>query len=1027
MASQSSPLNSPGTENNDDDLSAVPDPAHGDEGADIHDEMLDDHAASQLPHSKQAIPMQKRRRVTRACDECRRKKIKCDGKQPCTHCTVYSYDCTYDQPSNRRRNPTPQHIEALESRLHRAEALLRILAPDLNINDPSLDTASSQEIAAIYRQQSQLGISPPKPTSTNAPSQEPSSSECADESLLQTMMENSGSLDLDDQGHWDYHGHSSGVIFMQRLRKQLGNFVTPPRALSKPRSISQILETPKSQSESPQDSSHNSNLPPTHDLPPRSVADKLCRNSFDHACVLMRCLHEPSFSAMVDRIYASSWDQFTNEEHTFLPLLYVVMAVGCLFSDDVESTLDVAGYEGAIGQGFQYFRACRQLLDITDCRDLTTLQAICFMILFLQSSAKLSTCYSYVGIALRASLRLGLHRTVAANFNPVERELRKRIFWVVRKMDVYVSTLLGLPQMVSIEDIDQEYPLEIDDEYISAAGIIPMPSDTTSLMAGANAHTRLVDIIVKVVKYIYPVKPAKYRTKSDHTYMVSHSKIREIERDLQAWMEALPSALRPGDEVSTELERMRQLLRISYAYVQMIMYRPFLHYVSNGFQSQGIDKRSYACAAACVSVSRNVVHITAGMYKRGLLNGSYWFTMYTTYFAILSLVFFVLENPDLPTAKDSVLKDALEGKNTLAGLAKKSMAADRCAQSLNSLFKQLPEKLKTRQSSTANPVNLKRPTPSSIASTPRTQGKRPSSMHLPLGAPQRSNSFPLQLNAGQSKTPPESNSSPSSVDDNRLFDRSQTWHTNGTPLKVETFASPSPVLPNNPTPTLSSHSQSHSRQPSLQSQGLDSSQNLPDLMPIMFPSNDPFAYPTQPLSTLEDRHFKDELSSASYLRDPVLQNSSALSSNNAFSNVTSGFDGYPGIYGLPAAASARLPSTLPSQFQHLGLQSQVQSPSPHSSTPEKIQSPDLVSLPHQFMWQGFGFPNQSAAPNTTQQPMSGSQDVQTDAAVGNEFTCMGMGLDMDVNLDDVFGNMGTNMVSNQAMNDDWSQWMNSGS
>jgi hypothetical protein len=36
-------------------------------------------------------PLQKRRRVTRACDECRRKKIKCDGKQPCTHCTIYSY------------------------------------------------------------------------------------------------------------------------------------------------------------------------------------------------------------------------------------------------------------------------------------------------------------------------------------------------------------------------------------------------------------------------------------------------------------------------------------------------------------------------------------------------------------------------------------------------------------------------------------------------------------------------------------------------------------------------------------------------------------------------------------------------------------------------------------------------------------------------------------------------------------------------------------------------------------------------
>lgn len=324
------------------------------------------------------------------------------------------------------------------------------------------------------------------------------------------------------------------------------------------------------------------------------------------------------------------------------------------------------------------------------------------MVLFLQSSAKLSTCYSYVGIALRSALRLGLHRNVVADFNPIERELRKRIFWVVRKMDVYVSTLLGLPQMLSDDDIDQEHPLEIDGEFITAEGIMQMPTDYTPLMAGPNAHTRLSNIILKVVKYIYPVKNVRYRSKFDQRYMVSHSKIREIERDLQNWMEELPPALRPGTEVSPQLERyetdvreptlrieianklsrIRQLLRISYAHVQMVMYRPFLHYVSGGSQARGVDKRSYACAAACVSVSRNIVHITTGMHKRGLLNGSFWFTMYTTYFAILSLIFFVVENPDSPTAKDGVLKDAMEGKATLAGLAKKSMAADRCSQSL---------------------------------------------------------------------------------------------------------------------------------------------------------------------------------------------------------------------------------------------------------------------------------------------------------------------------------------------------------
>lgn len=62
----------------------------------------DDGDPSQLPSAQdaspgdpkltsQSFPLQKRRRVGRACDECRRKKIKCDGKQPCTHCTVYSY------------------------------------------------------------------------------------------------------------------------------------------------------------------------------------------------------------------------------------------------------------------------------------------------------------------------------------------------------------------------------------------------------------------------------------------------------------------------------------------------------------------------------------------------------------------------------------------------------------------------------------------------------------------------------------------------------------------------------------------------------------------------------------------------------------------------------------------------------------------------------------------------------------------------------------------------------------------------
>lgn len=57
----------------------------------------------------QSLPMQKRRRVGRACDECRRKKIKCDGKQPCTHCTVYSYGANFARPPKILVS-TPSHV-----------------------------------------------------------------------------------------------------------------------------------------------------------------------------------------------------------------------------------------------------------------------------------------------------------------------------------------------------------------------------------------------------------------------------------------------------------------------------------------------------------------------------------------------------------------------------------------------------------------------------------------------------------------------------------------------------------------------------------------------------------------------------------------------------------------------------------------------------------------------------------------------------------------------------------------------------
>jgi hypothetical protein len=118
-------------------------------------------------------------------------------------------------------------------------------------------------------------------------------------------------------------------------------------------------------------------------------------------------------------------------------------------------------------------------------------------------------------------------------------------------MDIYVGALIGLPNVLDDDDIDQEYPAEVDDEFITEEGIFPMPEGRISTMAAANVHTKLIQILAKVVRYIYPVKASNNATPNGQgmkSYSVSYAKIVEIERDLQHWQDQLPMALKPGGD-----------------------------------------------------------------------------------------------------------------------------------------------------------------------------------------------------------------------------------------------------------------------------------------------------------------------------------------------------------------------------------------------------------------------------------------------------------------------------------------------
>ncbi|RKP08304.1 fungal-specific transcription factor domain-containing protein, partial [Thamnocephalis sphaerospora] len=95
--------------------------------------------------------VKKRSRRTQACDDCRRRKVRCDGNRPsCTSCLRHGVACHY-QETVKKRGPKPGYIEKLERRLNMMEKMLMPLSsssddrspPPINQNPPSRQRSRS--------------------------------------------------------------------------------------------------------------------------------------------------------------------------------------------------------------------------------------------------------------------------------------------------------------------------------------------------------------------------------------------------------------------------------------------------------------------------------------------------------------------------------------------------------------------------------------------------------------------------------------------------------------------------------------------------------------------------------------------------------------------------------------------------------------------------------------------------------------------------------------------------------------------
>lgn len=196
----------------------------------------------------------------------------------------------------------------------------------------------------------------------------------------------------------------------------------------------------------------------------------------------------------------------------------------------------------------QYYTKSRDLVNLANCTDLVSLQAVIFMNLFLLSTTRTTTCYTNLSASLSVAVRMGLHLSLDQDQDLISQEVGKRVFWTLRLLSNDASACIGLPKLLSDDDIDVQLPREINDIYLQSGRILRQPESEICYIAGANAYKRLHMIWDKVVKVIYPRKGLM----GSLNFPVKLETIRLIENDMQKWSRDIPGGFRLRDHTGEQ-------------------------------------------------------------------------------------------------------------------------------------------------------------------------------------------------------------------------------------------------------------------------------------------------------------------------------------------------------------------------------------------------------------------------------------------------------------------------------------------
>ncbi|SCO91314.1 uncharacterized protein FRV6_15442 [Fusarium oxysporum] len=552
-------------------------------------------------------------RVTRACDRCKKRKVRCNGQQPCNVCAEARASCSFNATHTRGRRPNV--------RVSRP-GLPPQIAPNLATRRASLNDPSSQTALEDLDQ--------PVPGGDSLITTEPAS----------RMSPEPTQTDL--QGY--YVGSSSGISFLSRIQKRFGETVSFPHGLS----VFNFGDAPLPGGEAYHNSAGNAQPcldPAFFFLLERQSTTRLVQRYFDFAVPVDRFLHRPTIERRLDEFYETKGAMYDKDTAPAeRSVLFMVFAIA---QEHMVTKLSQSGVDTSV----RYFRAADHQLSMElGAVRLASVQARLCQCLWLLSQSRINHCWSLFGTVARLALALGLHRSRNArsdSMSRVEIECRRRTFWSAYSLDNYLSAALGRPRTFHDRDIDQKLPSCVDDDDIDNADeSISSPSRPLLTFSSAPvAYAKLSRILGGILVDVYSIEPMTVTQRLTHTakYM----------QELKSWRSQMSNFLDQDPAIAAQLiliyQRQRNVLNLAYWHTVILTNRPLL--LSNfarltSSRRQVEDERKAQLdesAADCLNAAMNIVGIVDMLVQSKQLFRAFWFTPYFAFSACVILYVYTIQ------------------------------------------------------------------------------------------------------------------------------------------------------------------------------------------------------------------------------------------------------------------------------------------------------------------------------------------------------------------------------------------------